>query len=85
MAGATFECLKKYFSTRTSIIILCLLIFLTNCLCAPLKERPLIGKLFPDPVLSIDALVDLCVAYDDEPSHVSRRLVARTFLRSVSS
>ena len=61
------------------------MIFLTNRPYASLKERPLIGNVLPDPVLYVDALRDLCVAYDDGPSHVSRRLFARTFLRSVYS
>ena len=61
------------------------MIFLTIHLKASLKEEPLIGNVSPDPVPYIDALLDLCVAYDDGPSHVSRRLIARTFLRSVYS
>jgi hypothetical protein len=52
---------------------------------ASLKDEPLTGNDYPDPLPYIDALLDLCVAYDDGPSHVSRRLVARTFLRSVYS
>ena len=52
---------------------------------ASLKDDPLIGNGYPDPVPYIDAHLDLCVAYDDGPSHVSRRLIARTFLRSVYS
>ena len=52
---------------------------------ASLKDEPLTGNGTPNPVLYVDALLDLCVAYDDGPSHVSRRLFARTFLRSVYS
>ena len=50
---------------------------------ASLKNEPLTGNDIPDSVLYVDAVLDLCVAYDDEPSHVSRRLFERTFLRSV--
>ena len=60
------------------------MIFLTVYLNAPLKDEPLTGNDTPDPVLYIDALVDLCVAYDDGPSHVSRRLVrVHSFVRSI--
>ena len=55
------------------------------CPNASLKDEPLIGNGDPDPVPYSDAHLDLCVAYDDGPSHVSRRLSARTFLRSVYS
>ena len=57
--------------------------FLTISPNAPLKDEALIGNESSDPVLYIDAHVDLCVAYDDGPSHVSRRLFARTFVRSI--
>ena len=76
---------EKYFSTRTSTVILYLLIYFEIHMNASLKDEPLNGNGYPDPVQYIDALLDLCVAYDDGPSHVSRRLFARTFLRSVYS
>ena len=60
------------------------MIFLTNSPYASLKNEPLTGNHSPDPVLYIDALMDLCVAYDDGPSHVSRRLVrVHSFVRSI--
>lgn len=85
MAYAIFERLKKFFQTHASIINLKLLIYLTILTNASLKNNLFTGKYYPYPVLSIDALLDLCNAYDDGPSHISRRLFARTFLRSVYS
>ena len=60
------------------------MIFLTIFLNASLKDEPLTGNDTPHPVLSIDALLDLCDAYDDEPSHISRRLLrVHSFVRSI--
>ena len=85
MAHAIFEHLKNFFQTHTSIINLKLLIYLTILTNAPLKDNLFTGKSYPHPVLSIDALLDFCDAYDDGPFHISRCLFARTFLRSVYS
>ena len=60
------------------------MIYFTNSPYASLKDEPLTGNDTPHPVLSIDALLDLCDAYDDEPSHISRRLLrVHSFVRSI--
>ena len=76
--------LKKYFSTRPSIVTLHLLISLTNHPYASLKDEPLTGNNSPDSVLYINALLDLCVAYDYGPFYVSKRLLrVHSFVRSI--
>ena len=51
---------------------------------ASLKDEPLTGNGYPDSVQYIDALLGLCVAYDDGPSHVSKVcLRVHSFVRSI--